>query len=284
MKEKQVILSAVAMIIAGFMSTVWGALAVDFGGDYRTSNQNATQTLTLETGDYDFAGGSNDRRGYRGIDSSFISLGSTLPGVENKNKIFNAGVQIANFNSDVDPSLILYRLNSTTPSDTLQASNEAGTTSMGLAFAPYVTKANFLNGQNTIDHLRFEDAENSISFSLVQLASGQTARFLVKSGSSWYVSASERKAAAEGALSLNGYTETWYAYDPSNSLFLNTNNLGTGVSGSTLTDIQAFGVFMQGLNFDGTTSHAANFQVLSFQASVIPEPATIGLFMMSSGY
>jgi len=273
-KQLEMTISVVALMMTGLMSTAWGALAVDFGADYRDANQNATATLTFGAGDYDFDGSVDDQRGYRSIDSTFISVNVTND-VGVKNSIFNAGVQIANFNSAVNPSLQLYRY-SATP-DSLQATSGAGTTDMGLAFAPYVSKVNFLNGQDAVSNLSFENAESSVSFNIHQFTSGQTARALVQSGSNWYVSGTE--LTTQGFLSLNGYTETWYAYDPSNNLFLDTANLGTGVSGSELTDIQSFGVFMQGLHFNGTTQSAANFQVNSFTANMIPipEPATIGL-------
>jgi len=243
-----------------------GVTAVDFGGDYRDANQNATAALTFGTGDYDFDGASDDRRGYRNIDSFFMTVTVTND-VGIKNNRFNAGVQAANFDSSADPGISLYRYSGS--SDALQVTSASGTAKMGLAFAPHVIKADFLNGTDTAVNLRFEDAPGSVFFNIHQFASGQTARALVKNGLNWYVSSNQ--LISTGSLSLNGYTETWYVYNPSNNLFLDTANPGAGVLGSTLTNIQAYGVFMQGLNFNGTTANAANFQVSGFQASVVPE-------------
>ncbi|MEA2067659.1 MAG: hypothetical protein U9P12_00535, partial [Verrucomicrobiota bacterium] len=259
-----------AIAIAGFAgSSEASTVAVDFAGDYRDGNQNAIKTLVLETGDYDFDGTADDRRGYRAIGSVFLNPiiieAGKEAGVAGKNKNLYAGYQIANLNSAVDP-LESPNYKYSGSGDSAMATSAAGTTDMGMAFAPYVKKPNFLNGYNNVTNLVFEDIAGSASFSVRQFDGGQTARALVQNGSTWYVSGSE--VTSTTTLSLNGYTETWYEFDPATSLFINPASLGAGVSGSTLIDIQAFGAFVQGIGFDGTGANAANLQIDAFSMFV----------------
>ncbi|QHI70622.1 hypothetical protein [Tichowtungia aerotolerans] len=248
-------------------------LAVDFGGDYRDSNVSLDETLDYETGDFDFGTAGEDRRGYRDISSAFYTIvpsgGTGAPG---DTKTFYAGAQIANFGSLTDSALGLYRYSAS--ADSLQVTSDVGTSNMGLVFTPYVKKVDFLSGLNDNSYvLSFENTADSVSFTLQQFAEGDTARVLVQSGSDWYVSGSGLVNENAGAVSFNGYAETWYPYNPAINLFLNTSSLGSGVAGSELTDIQAFGVLMQGLHFNGTSQHAANFQITEMSANMVQSEA-----------
>lgn len=248
-------------------------LAVDFGGDYRSGNATVDETLVYETGDYDFGAAGDDRRGYRDISSTFYTIipdgGTGTPG---ETKTFYAGAQIANFGSLTESILGLYRYGASV--DSLQITSDVGTSDMGLVFTPYVKKENFLSGLNDNSFvLSFENAADSVSFKIHQFQEGDSARALVQSGTDWYVSDSGLVNENTGVVSFNGYAETWYAYDPSANQFLDTASLGVGVSGSELTDIQAFGVLMQGLHFNGTAQHAANFQVTEMSANMVQSEA-----------
>ncbi|MFA5687610.1 MAG: hypothetical protein WC959_00425 [Kiritimatiellales bacterium] len=279
MKNKlSIIMSIVALIMTG--STAWGVLAVDFGGDYGSSDVDASKSASIleSDKDFNFDGNNTDRRRYQPIDRDFL----VLPALANKNNVLYGGYQIAAFSATVNPGNVNY-YRYLGAQKTLQISSAGSTTNMGLAFTPYVKKADFLNGQAGVANLSFDNAANSVSFTINlfngTFAEGQTARALVQNGSTWYVSASEVTSAT--SLSFNGYTETWYAFDPSVNYFINTTNLGTGISGATLTDVQAFGVFMQGLGFDSTAqNNAAHFRITGFQASLVPEPGTIGLYII----
>lgn len=273
-KRLTMIMSTVALVGTGLMSTAWASLAVDFGGNYVSANVDYTKPSTLATGDYDFDTAVDDRRLYQSMDTAFTIVPTlSVPG--KTTQLYN-GIQIANFNSVANPGVNVYRLSNGASLDFLTVSSLAGTANMGLVITPTVKKADFLTGLNALSNLSFSNSANSVSFNVTLATGMNTARVLVKNGSSWYVSASQ--GAAAGAVSLNGYTENWYAYDPSNNLFLNTAALGTSVAGSTLTDIQSVGVLMQGM-FNGTAANAANFQInrISADLTVIPEPATIGM-------
>ncbi len=258
--------------VAGFtVAPPSTTLAVDFGGDYRDGNQNADSTLVYETGDYDLDGMADDRRGYRTIDSVFLTPitveAGKEAGVEGKSKNIYAGYQVANLNVLTDPPVSPNYKYAGSAADQLVAFSGAGTTRMSHVFTPHVKKENFLSGLSDNAYiLSFEDAADSVSFDLDQLLLGGTARVLVQNGSDWYVS--DTGLTATGSLSVNGYTETWHPYDPSVSQFLDASSLGAGVSGSTLTDIQAVGVLAQKLDFDGTVANASRFGIGAITANM----------------
>jgi hypothetical protein len=273
----RMMLSAVVMVLMGTALSAKASLAVNFGPG-RAATKTTTKPTTLQTGDYNFDGNSTDRRLYGALDSFYITVTYTND-VSNVNNTFYAGAQVVNNNSSMNPEINLYRYVNATGSlqMTTPSSGDSRTTSMGAAFAPTVIKADFLNGLNAVSNLSFSNATGSATLSMNQLVpagADSTVRLLVKNGDNWFVSGTERTAT--GSLSVNGYTETWYAYNPSDNLFIDTSALGEGVAGSELTDIQAFGGFVQSLNFNGTTTFA-NFQFDGFTANLIPEPATIGM-------
>ncbi|MFA5687609.1 MAG: hypothetical protein WC959_00420 [Kiritimatiellales bacterium] len=260
-----IILFIYAMMTAA--STAWGVLAVDFGANYSDVEQNVSKAGTsTETGDYDFDGNMNDRRRFRPIDTPFIAINTKIH-AEIKNSVFYGGYQVANFNStDNVGNVNYYRYHA--GKKALQISNKAGISDMGLAFSPHVKKADFLNGLSAIENLRFENTADSVSINVELLNGGKMTRALVKNGTNWYVS--RRELTVAGKFKLNGYTETWYPYDPAKNQFFNTASPGTGVFGAELTDIQAFGILMQGMHFNGTKNNIANFRVAGFQVSLTP--------------
>jgi hypothetical protein len=270
-------------LLTGAAMSAKADLAVNFGPG-RAAAANATKPTTLQTGDYNFDGHADDRRLYQALDSFYINLTYTNHVSDVNNKLY-AGVQVVNNNSSTDPGINLSRFSS----GFVQVTTAAGTADMGLAFAPTVIKDDFLNGLNVAGNLSFSNATGSATLSLSQFAAASassfTARLLVKSGDNWFVSGTEKATSGAGSLSVNGYTETWYAYNPSDSLFLNTGALGEGVAGSTLTDIQAFGAFVQAVNINGTLQNAGNFQVGGFTADLIPlgSMKKLSLVVLTSG-
>ena len=170
------------------------AVAVDFGGDYRNGNQNVDKALSYETGDYDLGVAGDDRRGYRAIDSTYITiipLNST--GTPGASDTLHAGYQIANLGDLTNPPESgNYKLSNGATLDQLIAFSAAGTANMSQAFALHVKKANFLNGfEDTGSTLALDDRADSVSFNLAQLLGGGMARALVQNGPDWYVSDTE---------------------------------------------------------------------------------------------
>lgn len=237
--------------------------AVDFSGDFISSNQNLNKALTeSEEGDFNFDGNEFDLRSYRTIETGFGTIGNpnNLP---NKTRTIHAGYQIATIGSFLDPPVPnLFRFNANV--DTIQVTSGAVASEAAMCFTPHVRKENFTNGFSTNDKdLIFTDEPNAITIVMAQAASVDTVRALVQNGKNWYVSATEITG---NTLTINGLTETWYPYDPSANQFIDTDNLSGGVSGSTLANIKAIGVFIQELSFDATMPNVANWQVKSIQA------------------
>ncbi len=263
-------------------------IAVDFGGNYGGNTNSPIRPLaTFATGDFNANGSTNDRARFlpMNAEAHFIRLDvANPPGLAGKNNQIYAGAQVVNFGSATDPDFGLARYNGS--ADSLQLTNAAGTASMGLAFAPHVRKADFLNGADTIGNLSFADTADGFTGSF--LFAGGTegivrGRLMVQSGGQWYLSGSS--VSSTGVLSVNPVQETWYALSADTNLLYaedtDGNPLGTAISGSLLTDIQAVGLSLMNSSFDGSSIHAANMQTDGFQAVVIPEPR---LYAMVFGF
>ena len=263
--------SAVISILALSVSVTHAQVtAVDFGGNYNDSNENAVATLTYEDGDFDGDAAADDRRGYIAIDTLFTSITDT--NMVGNNTVFNAGYQSTYLDSTVGNPLIgIYRFNgSQVDPDALQAGS--GATNVDnypstTTFAPNVAKANFLNGaeSETVSNA-FEDAAGSVTFTSTTGNGGPfTVRALVQSGSNWYIS----DATSEDDLSFNGATTNWFPYDPDTNMYISAGTLTGGVLGSTLTDIQAFGVVAQANTAAGQTSNQPFFRLVTMSASMV---------------
>jgi hypothetical protein len=187
-----------------------------------------------------------------GIDQDWIDI-DNVNSLANKTEVFDAGFQVVNFNSSTAASSngnIKYQGGS----DSLMVQITDGTDNTSWAWAPNVKKADFINGQDSSSNLSFENAGDSLSFSCItaQIDYYPVACALVKNGSNWYVS--DSVIDAHGTFSVNGATESWYPYDPSSNLFYDASNPGAAVLGSTLTDIQAFGMLIQQEHVNATSN------------------------------
>lgn len=263
------------------------AIAVDWGGDYAAGNRNMTITPTLSTGDYDYDGDPDDRASTVAWGTKFVQSSGIITAPTGKTATVYTAASIANLNSSVDPAYSLYRLNGGTSSDYWQvASNKStGSTSMmRMATAFYAIKSDFLNGLDTTDSLSFANIADGAQITAgagATVSSGgvQGVYFLVQNGASWYVTFGTASQAA-ATVSINPYSATWYLFDPNSSLFLNVDSsgvpLGTGVLGSTFTDIQAFGVYTEVTLFDGVSA-ADTVQVTAFSVALVPENQSVSL-------
>lgn len=258
--------------------------AVDFGANYSSNNINtATPPSQLATGDFNFNGSATDR-------ASYVTLGQehTAPNSPNwttpsgkSGAVIRYGYSIANIDSSDDPSMNLVRYNA--GADLLQNTSGAGTSSMRMASAWYWEKSSFLNGTNLLDNLSFADQAGSLTASFANSGTPTTgntrlARFIIQSGGDWFLSG-DAFGGTSGTLSINAADATWHNFDPHSAslLFYNPSDMGSGVLGSTLTDISAIGVHVQHELFDGTINNAMSHQFGSLEAAVIPEPATVSV-------
>lgn len=262
-------------------------LAVNLSGDYSASSINFNNTLPgSQTGDYDFDGTADDRRTYQNIDTVLTSASPANPfasGAPTRTSTIRAGFQVANINSITDPTFSLRRLAQVVAGDGVQITNGAGTTTMRLANVTNVAKANFLGGQDAVANLSFANIAGSASGNIVTFTAVGTPlfRLAVQNGSNWYISNTSRTNA--GSISVNGSTESWFAYNPTSNLFYDNSALGSSVLGSTFNDIQAFGaIALTTANFDGTSANAGQMLINNSQLTVVPEPSSFGLLFATS--
>jgi hypothetical protein len=239
-------------------------LTVDFGGDYVSTSINSAKTVSESNGDFDFDGNTDDR-------VSSVAFGSVFTAPNNSNwsnlvgksngTIYH-GVSVAVFdNQAIDPGVSMDRMGDNTP-DRFQIGNTkiAGET-LSLAVAVYWTEADFLNGTGSL-----ADEADSMSMSLAASGVKPTVHFLVQAGGNWYISADS----SGSSFSINGATASWYAFDPTaNAMFRDETNPGTAVSGSSLGNITAAGVYGQTDDgYDGATGSL--FGMDGLQVSVVP--------------
>ena len=118
-------------------------------------------------------------------------------------------------------------------------------TSFASAF--FYEKADFLSGANNSIVSFAAGDEITASYSL-GYASGH-GRMIIKDSGNWYVS----DTVTNGAQTLNS-NSNFYAYDLESDLIIGSATLGSAVSASSLTDIEAVGIHMEQLNFDSTSA------------------------------
>lgn len=285
---KKSLLTVATLFLFTIASATAQVLVVDLSGDYSASSINFNNTLPAsQTGDYDFDGTADDRRTYQTIDTVLTAASPANPfasGSPTRTSTVRAGFQVANIDSLTDPTFSLRRLNNTGSfDDGVQITSGVGTSAMRLANVTNVAKANFLNGQNAVANLSFANQLGSAAGNILTMTNvgSPIFRLAVQNGSDWYISDSSRTNA--GSLTLNGYTESWYAYDPSSNLFYDNSALGSSVLGSTFTDIQAFGaIALSTANFDGTVINAGQMLINGLQLTVVPEPSSVALFLAAS--
>lgn len=259
-------------------------IAVDFSGDYGATASFNNTLPASQTGDYDFDGTADDRRTYQNIDTVLtIAPGATsafADGAPSRTSVVRAGFQIANIDSLTDPTFSNRRRLDFAGGDATQILNGAVSTAARMANATNIAKADFLNGAALAPNLTFANIAGSASANALALTTvgSPVMRLLVQDGSNWYISATSR--ANGGPLTLNGFAESWYAYDPSSNIFYNNSALGASVLGSTFTNIQAFGAIGQSTaNFDGSTINTNGIYFNNVSLTVVPEPSTIALLM-----
>lgn len=255
------------------------------GFSYVDATANFNNSLTTETGDYDFDGTADDRRTYQSITTA-LAAGSNpfaTGAASNRTSVVRAGFQMAVMNNTtITPGFGLKRIgNVAAPNgDLIQLGSGGGSNPMRMVSAVNVAKADFLNGASSTGSLGFDNVVG-MKARVATMTGSSNARFLVQSGSDWYISDYSVTRATD--MLANGYTETWYSYDPTSTLLYDNTDLGTGVSGSTLTDIQAFGIIAQNtVDVNGTSANAVQFAVSKLSLNVIPEPATLGLLVLGS--
>lgn len=285
----------IALLAVGYYPAGGAIVAVDFGADYTSSNINASiSSTTVATVDADFDGTADDRAATVAFGTIFTSPNSanwTTPAGKS-GAVIKHGISVGlidwNSGADPEPSIQLDRISS---ADIIQVGNGPGTSLLRMASAFYWEKSSFINGADATANLGFSNESSGISVSFNNSGTPttgytRTGRVLVENAGSWYVSAS-LFGSTNGTLSFNGYTATWYLYDPeTGTLFWDNADTGTGIAGSDLSDITALGVYTQHELIDGTSGNAALHGFSGLQATLVPEPSTyaLGLGFLALGF
>jgi len=156
-----------------------------------------------------------------------------------------------------------------------------GDPNYGIAFTPHVQKSGFLLGGDSADtDVAFADSLDSFAAE-VNLSHNFAARAIVQHRGSWYVSSSSTTGPE---LTFNAYTESWYTYDPTDSLFSNTAGRTADTAGSTFTDIDAVGVLIENSAVTTTSEHARiqSLESLVIKGNLTPIPELGGFGIYSS--
>ena len=113
----------------------------------------------------------------------------------------------------------------------------------------------------------------------MDLSNGFAARAIVQHEDSWYVSSSSTTGSE---LTFNAYTESWYAYVPTVSLF--SDITGATTAGSIFTDIDAVGVLIENSAVTTTSAGARkhSLQSLVIDGVLAPIPELGGFALYSS--
>jgi len=142
----------------------------------------------------------------------------------------------------------------------------------------YFKAGDFLSGVSNADYL------DDISVNITDLT-GQSAsvRFAINSGGTWYLS--EKESTAVKTLTMGAPDEKfWGAFTPATAFsdfLMSAAGVTFDTLGSNLTSIEAIGYFVE--IDDSGSPKRARFRVDDFQATVIPEPATLSLVTVLGG-
>lgn len=156
------------------------------------------------------------------------------------------------------------------------------TADMSLASMFYYEKADFLNGGAGATSITF-GAGDEIGATFALHRGDGKGRMLLRNAGSWYISADsvdDQWAGAAISLTVDGTTGLFYSFDPSgNNFIFDESAAGPTIAASTFTDIDAVGIHMQQLNYDGTAVAFPYqfFYGITGDLTAIPEPSTFSI-------
>jgi len=128
-------------------------------------------------------------------------------------------------------------------------------------------QADFLNGADS-QTVGFSAGDSlSVNFAAIG-ATTRDFRFVVNQGGTYYVSNVNKTDATAGVFSIDPAAVSWRTISTDGNY-----TIGGTASMITLDDVKAVGLYINA----SRTGNQTNIQFNDFQASVIPEPATIGM-------
>jgi len=271
----------IAVIISLNAALSADANGVDWGGSYGNSFSSTLNqglgTATTPTGDYTFDT-VTDRAYLIPFGTGYTpSADSRYLAPAGKTGSLYTGMMLVNHGSATAPTNAgIYRWSAATNPNQLQKTNSTLSgdySTMSMSVSYFAKKADFLNGLDFVESLRFKNDENGVSVSLAALRiqnSGQAAiAFIAQEGTEWYAALARTSGAAadwSGTVTLNPHQAAWYAFDPAANQLLNTNDMGTVKAGSTFTNITAFGVTGQIMGYNGTIANSQKIDFTEFSA------------------
>ena len=268
--------------LSASISTAEPIVAADVGGNYLDASSNSVLRDLVVTGDGDFDGdgAADDTRTYLPIATGGTQFMTFDPGLPGKNNRIFGGGQVVFFNqSSIYPGFGLMRYNGS--GDYFQVTSDWGVAEMGMAYAWFIEKQDFLVGSDA-PNLKFANTTEGFTahtgFSGTPLEGGiRRARGLVKAGDQWYVTR-RTSGSKNQTWSTNPYEEKWHLYDPATNMFVyelpdETYPTTDWVKGSTLEDIQAVGVLLENTLFEGFNQHAVWLQLYGFTVELDENPA-----------
>jgi hypothetical protein len=142
----------------------------------------------------------------------------------------------------------------------------------------YFTKSGFLNGYDsgslglsTVEEINWTLADQSV-------ADSTSLRMAVLNGSQWYLSSAQSTSNAAGTTTFEDLgSVTWATWDPT-GFPLDAAPGSFSVASSSLTDIQAFGMY-----FSTTRTTQTRLNISGFEVIAIPEPGTLALVGIALG-
>jgi hypothetical protein len=273
-----------------FAAPLWGQVTgVDWGGSYGNGfndmlNQGIGKAEATQ-GDYTFDGEVDSAYGIP-FESLFTPSADQRYSVpDGKTGTLYTGTMLVNHGGLVPlADLGVYRWSASSNPNELQRTvpqMDSNIGPMSLSVSYLVRKRDFLNGLDKAKSLRFADQPGGAAMKVSALRNMATGvamvGFIVQEGADWFISPTFERPASrgdwEGTLEINPSSADWYAFDPEENPFFNTEEPGTAREGSTFTDINAFGVICQISNYDGSAGNRHKVNFTAFSATFQPNAA-----------
>jgi len=171
-------------------------------------------------------------------------------------------------------SAVIFRLYGSTYGGLQISTSVPSTTGAGILGMIYWDRSDFLNVSGT-DIVGFRAGDHlDVTFATLSNGALWDTRFAINENGNWYVSSAADSMTSGGTYSLDPTTTSWHELTISDGT--NYNIATTASTGLTLDNVQGVGLY-----FDGTRNGQVNLRIdgggFSVTASVIPEPATVGI-------
>ncbi len=273
-------IAGILAVLAALSLTAQAALVVDFGGvDYLGNNSAVTPSYTYSVGDFDGDGFADDQE-------ALAAFNETTPIAFNAAYLGQPiyGGLRATATNDIDyfqtvSSLFMKHIirGNSTGADFYRGQSANlpdahGTFQVAVAWM----KGDFLNGGDSSPVIF--DSTSSLSVTDNASYRLEVGRFIVKDAGVYYVSEQTFNFAESSTETMTFASDdndgNWAVWDQSLGF------LPTSFSPQNFTDIQAAGLLMQQNGHDSNMNAVFNIAKFEVNATVVPEPASLGLLAL----